>query len=284
VKIGVGLPTTIPGTAGALLVEWARHAEQLGFSSLATIDRIVYPCYEPLVALAAAAAATERIGLLTNILIAPVRDSVTLAKQAASIQELSGGRLVLGLAPGGRKDDFEAVDKRFERRGRQLDADVELMRAAWRGETLAGFEHPIVPRPVEIPLLFGGRHEKSIERVVRWGVGWTAGGTSAAQAAGMMANVREAWRKAGREGEPRFAELSYFALGPDADEGAREYLSHYYSFLPFGHAMWESIPRSGEALRTAVEDFAGAGFDELLLDPCIADVRQLELLAEAVLQ
>src|SRR5205085_5003594 len=67
-KIGIGLPTTIPGTPGRLLVDWARRAEELGFSSLATIDRIVYPCYEPLTVLAAAGAATQRIGLFTNIL------------------------------------------------------------------------------------------------------------------------------------------------------------------------------------------------------------------------
>ena len=78
-KIGIGLPNSIPGTDGLTIIEWARRAEELGFSSLATIDRIAYPSYESLVVLAAAAGATERIGLLTNVLLGPTRNPVLLA-------------------------------------------------------------------------------------------------------------------------------------------------------------------------------------------------------------
>ena len=106
--IGIGLPATIPGAEGRSVIEWARRADQAGFSSLGTIDRLVYANYEPLVALAAAAAVTEKARLTTSILLAPLRRTAVLAKQAASVHELSGGRLVLGLAPGGRADDFEA--------------------------------------------------------------------------------------------------------------------------------------------------------------------------------
>jgi alkanesulfonate monooxygenase SsuD/methylene tetrahydromethanopterin reductase-like flavin-dependent oxidoreductase (luciferase family) len=116
-KIGIGLPNPVPDTDGATLMEWARRAEGAGFSSLATIDRIVYPSYDSLISLAASAAVTEHIGLLTNILIAPLRDGVLLAKEAASVDRLSAGRLTLGLASGGRADDFVAVGESFESRG-----------------------------------------------------------------------------------------------------------------------------------------------------------------------
>jgi alkanesulfonate monooxygenase SsuD/methylene tetrahydromethanopterin reductase-like flavin-dependent oxidoreductase (luciferase family) len=115
-KIGIGLPNPVPNTEGETLVEWAWRAEQAGFSTLATIDRIVYPSYDSLISLAAAAAVTERIGLMTNILIAPVRNEVLVAKEAASVDRLSAGRLTLGLATGGRRDDYSAVGNGFETR------------------------------------------------------------------------------------------------------------------------------------------------------------------------
>src|SRR5438270_1832549 len=102
--------------------DWAMRAEAAGFSTLGTIDRIVYPNHEPLTALAYAAAVTERIGLLTSILIAPLRpNAALLAKQAASVEVLSGGRLTLGLAVGGRADDFDASGVDFHTRGATFD-------------------------------------------------------------------------------------------------------------------------------------------------------------------
>src|SRR5206468_6747802 len=96
---GIGLPSTIPGIIGPDLLTWARRAEELSFSSLGVIDRLMYDSYEPLTVLAAAAGATSRIRLATTILIAACRgDQALLAKQLASLHQLSGGRLVVGVA------------------------------------------------------------------------------------------------------------------------------------------------------------------------------------------
>src|ERR687885_1067028 len=120
--IGIGLPNAVRGVDRAGIVDWARRAEAAGFASLGTLDRIAYPNYESLIALAAAAAVTERIRLVTDILIAPLRtNTALLAKQTATVDHLSGGRLELGLAVGGRPDDYEASGVDFNARGRIFD-------------------------------------------------------------------------------------------------------------------------------------------------------------------
>ncbi|HKX25414.1 MAG TPA: LLM class flavin-dependent oxidoreductase, partial [Actinomycetota bacterium] len=213
--IGIGLPNTIPGTPGGLLVDWARRAEERGFTSLGTIDRVAYPSYESLVALAAAGAVTERIGLVTNILLAPTRNPVLLAKEAASVDQISGGRLTLGLGVGGRKDDFVAAGTEFAGRGARFEEDLELMHGAWRGELVGGCPKPPTPTPTSndrVPILIGGTADPVIDRVVRWGIGWTAGGSAPEQVGPFAARVREAWKEAGREGEPRIVALSHFSI------------------------------------------------------------------------
>src|SRR3712207_3383285 len=153
--IGIGLPNAVQGVDRRGIVDWAQRAEQAGFSSLGTIDRIVYPNYESLIALAAAAAVTERIRLLTDILIAPLRDQTALlAKQTATLHHLSDGRLDLGLAVGGREDDFTVTGADFGSRGRTFDRQLEDLERYWAGEEIEG--------PVAHPgVLIGGTSDKA---------------------------------------------------------------------------------------------------------------------------
>src|SRR3954452_17167007 len=156
--IGIGLPTTIEGTTGEQVVEWARRADRAGFSSLGTIDRLVYDNYEPLIALAGAAGATERIRLLTSVLLTPLRtNAALLAKQAASLQKLSNGRLVLGMGVGGRDDDFDASGVPMAERGRRMDEALAEMTAIWAGEE-RGFAGAIGPDVRDKPpsVILGG--------------------------------------------------------------------------------------------------------------------------------
>jgi alkanesulfonate monooxygenase SsuD/methylene tetrahydromethanopterin reductase-like flavin-dependent oxidoreductase (luciferase family) len=284
-RIGVGLPNPLPNTEGATLVEWARRSEDAGFSTLATIDRIVYPSYDSLISLAAAAAVTERIGLMTNILIAPARDAVLLAKEAASVDRLSGGRLTLGLAPGGRRDDFEVVDEEFETRGARFEQQLAVMGKIWRGEQLSDSAQPSVPLPGrEVPILIGGSSDRAVERTAKFGVGYTAGGGGPDMMAPIAEKVRKAWTESGRDGEPRLVALSYFALGPNAEEGSSRYLKDYYAFLgEWADGIAESASTTPDALKALVISFEDLGVHELILDPTIPELSQIDLLADALL-
>ena len=286
-KIGIGLPNPVPGTPGENLIEWAVRAERHGFSGLATIDRVAYPNYDSLISLAAAAGATSRIELMTNILLAPVYPPVLLAKSSASLDQLSNGRLTLGLAAGGRPDDFAATGAAFETRGAAFDAELELLHQAWRGEPVLGGGPSVCPAPVKdgrIPIMFGGTNDRTIRRIVQWGDGWTAGGGSPQMAAGFADRVRAAWSAAGRPGEPRLAALAYFSLGADVEEESRAYLRDYYAFLgPYAEAIAESALRTPEAIKAAVAAYSDLGFTEIYVDPTSSRVDQVDRLAEVAL-
>jgi alkanesulfonate monooxygenase SsuD/methylene tetrahydromethanopterin reductase-like flavin-dependent oxidoreductase (luciferase family) len=284
-KIGLGLPNAVPYVPeGRLLVRLAKSAETLGFSSLATIGRIAYPNYEEMVTLAAAAGATERIGLFTDILLGPTREPILLAKQAASLDQLSGGRLTLGVAVGMRVDDFTTTGHDFHTRGRRWDASLELIQSAWRGEPVPGTERSVTPRPVNghsVPMLFGGQSEQTIRRLVKYGDGFTLGGGTPDQLRQAVERVSAAWSAAGREGRPEVRALAYFVLGEDAQEQGERNLRDYYG--GYGDRVWGGAVKTADEAKARAAAFADAGCDELLFF-CAAPLdSQPERLAEAVL-
>lgn len=221
-KVGIGLPTSIPGARPDLVLEWARAADAGPLSSVAVIDRVVYPSYEPLVALASVAGVTQRVGLMTSILQAPLRNATLLAKQAASLDALSHGRLTLGMAVGGRVDDFRAVSACFEDRGRRFDKQLALMKQIWSGRPLGdgvGAIGPTPTRPGGPEVLIGGYLPAAIRRVGRWADGYLHEGPPT-EAAELYREAEKSWKAAGREGRPRFVGAFYFGLGPNAREKA----------------------------------------------------------------
>jgi alkanesulfonate monooxygenase SsuD/methylene tetrahydromethanopterin reductase-like flavin-dependent oxidoreductase (luciferase family) len=282
-KIGIGLPSTIPGIPGRLILDWARAAEAAGFSTLGTLDRLVYGNLETVPTLAAAAAVTERISLTTAILIGPYRgNGALLAKQLASVDVISGGRLTVGIAVGSREDDFDATATPYTRRGKIFDAQLTEMRAVWSGES-RGYAGPIGPTPVSPggpPLLIGGGSPAAFRRMTEYGAGWIlgAGGSDAFATAAQQA--RESWHAAGRDGDPRLVAIGYVSLGPDAEDHARHYLGDYYAFAgPYADRAASAALTTDQQLADAIAGFITAGCDELILFPCNPDLHQIDLIA-----
>ena len=283
--IGIGLPSTIPGIPGRQILEWATAAEQVGFSTLGTIDRIVYANLETVPTLAAAAAVTERIGLTTAVLIAPYRgNGALLAKQLATVDGISGGRLSVGIAVGPRKDDYEATGASFQERGRDFDRQLAELRAVWAGEP-RGRAGPIGPPPVQAggpPLLIGGNVAATFRRMAEFGAGWIFGGGGPELFAAGADQAMRAWREAGRGGRPRLVANAYACLGRDAEGHARRYLGDYYGFLgDFAEQIAAGALTSRQAVADAVTSYEDAGCDEMILFPCDPDLTQVSLIAEA---
>jgi alkanesulfonate monooxygenase SsuD/methylene tetrahydromethanopterin reductase-like flavin-dependent oxidoreductase (luciferase family) len=273
-NVGVGLPTTTPGADGELLLEWARRADAGPFSSLAVLDRVVYDNFEPFAALAWAAAATSRVRLATMIAIGPLRPAALLAKQAATIHSLSGGRLTLGLGIGARLDDYDASGVTHRGRGRRLSEQLAYLRGGVDDEQVG-------PPRAGIELLVGGGSGQAFSRMARYADGYAHGGGPPRAFAAAAARAQAAWRDLGRAGEPRLWGQGYFALG-DAERGDA-YLRDYYGFTgPFVERIVAENLTSARKLKDFVRGYEEAGCDELVLFSTTPNIEELERLQEAL--
>ncbi|OBI45923.1 oxidoreductase [Mycobacterium kyorinense] len=284
-QIGIGLPNHVAAVRGSVISEWAHRAEQRGFDSVASIDRVVYPSLDSIVALSAAAGATRDIGLVTNVLLAPLYPAAWLAKQLASLADIAGNRLTLGLGVGRRTDDYTATGADFHHRGRVLDRTVELMLRAWRADVVTG-DVPLCPAAVRIPVLFGGGSPATLRRVATAGDGWAAGAVrDYANQSSFADEVRGAWRDAGRAGRPWLNASVNFAFGDAATvEAAHANLRSYYGFVPeYAELNVADMLTTPQDAVSTVRAYRDLGFDGLLFHPSVASLDQLERLADAVL-
>jgi alkanesulfonate monooxygenase SsuD/methylene tetrahydromethanopterin reductase-like flavin-dependent oxidoreductase (luciferase family) len=283
-QIGIGLPANIPGVQGQQLIEWAKKADDGPFSSLGLIDRLVYDNYDPLIAFAAAAGATHRIRLTTTILLAPLHSAALLAKQAASLDAISGGRLTLGLGVGTREDDFQAASVPFHRRGKTFDEQLVTIHRIWSGEPFSAEIGAIGPAPVQAggpEILIGALAPTALTRLGQWGTGFIAGGVGLQVANQGFRSAETVWNAAGRAGQPRRVACAYYALGPDAQAGGARYLHHYYG-AEWGPTVTQSLLATPEAIKEARKAFADIGADELIFWPCLPALDQMKRLEDAL--
>src|SRR5438876_1761812 len=188
-NIGVGLPTSTSGISGQLLVDWAKRADAGPFSSLGVVDRVAYQNYEPFTALAAAAAVTQRVRLATMVVIAPLRNTAILAKQAASVHALSDGRFTLGLAVGARGEDYAVSGIDSRGRGRRFGEQLEAIRDIWEEGTIGP-----TPTSAGPQLLVGGSSGEALARMARYSDGYMHGGGPARAFAGVHVADRKSTR------------------------------------------------------------------------------------------
>jgi probable F420-dependent oxidoreductase len=206
-EFGIHLPQYGRVASGEAITRAARHAEELGFAHVWVSDHVVHPASQsypspyladPFVTLSWAAAATQRIGLGTSVLVVPHHNPVWLANALASLDNLSSGRVIVGAGVGWSELEFDALGHSFADRGRRMDEALDLLRAAWRDDPVSFHgEHNsfddvrFLPKPAhDIPLWIGGGVEAAYRRAVTKGDGFHAVGITPPEAAGVVERLR----------------------------------------------------------------------------------------------
>ena len=263
-RIGVNLPSDCAEASGALLLEWARCADQGPFATLA-----------------AAAALTRRIRLMTAIAIAPLRPAALLAKTAATVDALCGGRLTVGLGIGPRQSDYTVAGVDWGSRGRRFGELLAELRGYWEDGSAVG---PMPARRGGPKLVVGGLSDHALARMARHADGYVHGGGPPRAFARAAERARAAWVDCGRPGQPEILGQGYFALGGDdaAQAGAR-HLKSYYEFLgPFADRIAAGLLTTPQAVVQYVRGYEEAGCDELLLFAAVPDLGELARLADVL--
>jgi alkanesulfonate monooxygenase SsuD/methylene tetrahydromethanopterin reductase-like flavin-dependent oxidoreductase (luciferase family) len=289
-EIGMNLPVMVPGLDRDRIFEWSRRIDAGPWSSLAAGERIAFPNPEITVTLSAAAAITQRVRITYGVLVPPLHSAVLLAKQVATLDVISGGRVTLGVGVGGREEDYRAVGAVFDRtRWARMEQQIETMRRAWAGEAVVeGALRPVEPRPLQPggpEILAGAMFPRSIRRAARWADGLLGFGfgPSAEEIGGQFEAARRAWKEAGRDEPPRLVTSFWFALGDDARAQLDRYLQRYLAFM--GPEVAANLAptvttTSARALQEAAGVVRDLGADELILVPTTLDSDELERVAD----
>lgn len=292
-KIGMTLPVTEPGWSRDILKAWCQNIEQGLFDSIALGERLCFPSPEVIATLSAAAVLTERVRLHTTVLIAPIHDPVVLAKQLATIDVFSGGRLTVGVGTGGREEDYVASGTDIKRkRIAEMEQTVACMREVWSGEIVRdGLLRPVGPFPIQQggpPILAGVFGPKGLASAAGFasGIAGMSMSSRADEAVAAIELAQSSWQSAGREDKPYVTSSFWFALGDTANEQIRVHLDRYFNWLDADtrSVMSEQCGFRGSAadLAERIGEFEAAGCDELQLIPTTIDPDEVLRAGEAL--
>lgn len=288
-EVGVALPQMAADYGPATTVTWARGIDAGPFSSVSAGERVCFTNPEMVAALAACAAVTERVRVMTNVWVLPQHPPAMVAQQVGTLDQLSAGRLVLGVGVGGREEDYRALGSDVARRHQRLDDAVTELRRLLAGGAAYDGGPPVGPSPVQdpVPLLAGALGPRAVTRAARWADGVT--GFSVAGAArdfrGLNRLADDAWDDAGRP-PPRKVTGFFYCLGvEDPLATLRAFAERYLGFLgpELAAAMAaETTAASESEVSRVLDDAEAAGCDEVVAVPATADPRALDALARLV--
>lgn len=287
--VGIALPQMAAGLDRSAVRAWCEAIDAGPFSSVSAGERITFHNLEGITLCTAAAAFTERAKVLFNVAVLPWHQTALVAKQIASMDVLSAGRVEVAVGVGGRRQDYEALGASFGGRHARLDEAVAEVRRLWAGGAAADGS-TVGPAPVQVggpPIYASAMGPKSLARAAQWadGVsGFTLMADADEVARGFDA-AREAWSAADRSQAPRLVTGSFVCLGGGAQDTLRDFAYRYLEvFSPqlakgLSEAMRLHTPDALLDLLRAVRD---AGCDEFIVVPASTDPDQVRLVAEVV--
>jgi alkanesulfonate monooxygenase SsuD/methylene tetrahydromethanopterin reductase-like flavin-dependent oxidoreductase (luciferase family) len=268
---------------------WCRGVDDGPFSSLSCGERITSYAQDMRIILAAAAALTRRVRIVPSLYVLPMHSAVWAAKEIASLDVLSAGRVTVTVGIGGRENDYRAVNASFARRGQRLEEQVAEMRRIWAGAPPFPGADPVGPTPVQAggpPIWGGAMTPQGIARAARWADGNYNFALFAQDPQPVVHGFRlaeEAWAKAGRTTRPRHVSGFWFSLADDAETKLKRYVYEYVKANgeAAAHALAEGmITCTPDAIRAALDRFAELGCDELFLVPATAEIAEVERMSE----
>lgn len=286
-KIGMTLPSMVHDSEYSrdTTLDWCKVIDQGPFESISVGERTTYPNQEITVLLSAAAAITERVKLYSTIFILPTHATAVLAKQAATIDVLSNGRLTVGIGSGGREHDYIAAEKPFNNRFSRMEHQVYELKRLWAGEPPFTDADPVGPTPVQAggpPLFAGVGGPKSLARAAQWAdglFGQNVGDGNYANFFQYVENAQQLWKEKGRKIKPYITTSFWYALGPHAKTQLENYAKSYMEILgpsAVDYILSQQSISSEAALIDALDTFEAAGCDEVILVPTSAETAELE--------
>lgn len=297
-RISVGLPQLLDSNEADSVRRYAVRAEELGFAGLWTLDAVPgaatarVPLLDGLHLLTTAAAITRAIGLGIAVIVVPARNPAQLARELATIDRLSGGRLIVGVGVGRREPTAAGLGLPAERRARRLREGVEVLRALWAdgeatydGELYRFAGLRIEPKPVQRPgppIWFGAGTPPALRRGARMGDGWLGAGSSPSAAfPEQMRILTDALRSAGRDPAAFPIGKRVYIAVEDTEQRARQRLTPILDGMYDAEGLTTRVAVCGppEACAAQLHDLTAAGARELLLNPMYDHLEQLEALA-----
>jgi alkanesulfonate monooxygenase SsuD/methylene tetrahydromethanopterin reductase-like flavin-dependent oxidoreductase (luciferase family) len=289
-NIGLCFPYTQDDLSRKVMLEWFRRADEGPFSTISSGERMVGSSIDMMATMGAAAAVTERVRIVPTLYVLPMHPAIKVAKHAATLDLISGGRTTITVGIGGRPHDYRCMEKEPVRRYAKMDEQVAMIRRIWAGELPFEGTEPVGPKPVQPggpPILAGVTGPKGIARASKWADGiysWSGNGVGA-EVGRQLELVNAAWNDSGRDTEPQRVAGFWYCLAPNADEKLKAYVYKYIKIAgeDIAKAMASMVDRSSpDAVRASLDVYEELGVEECWLNSATADMAEIDGILEVI--